>query len=407
MKRILAVFLLLLTVALLFSCKKNSNKEEKFDLVSSADPIFDYYHSDLSPYVTVSREDYVGLTVSLDITDKEVDDYLRDQLLPSYRTPLMATGRTVKADDTVYIYYTGYIDGVPFENGSNAEDEIPAGLVVGAGRFTEDFERQLIGVVPANTSKEKPLSISVTFPENYSLNPDLSGKTARFDVVIVGIYDGGYKVPELTADFVTNTVKFEAEGEDVVAEFRLALKNQMRENAVKSLNTRKISCMIDQLCSVLRIEKTLPEGEVDRIVSDMEESLTSFYQQYNFNYYMSYGKVYFDSLDDAARAYYELRYDADWRAYQTSYASRSVRQLLALNAIAQLEGVRITESDAKAWVLEKVKQLQDNGEEATPQTVLEQYSIEEVYAQTAVQRARDILLETVVFDYGELPIPEN
>ncbi len=201
MKRILAlVLLLVLSLSVLASCKK---KNAKFDLVSTADPTYDYYHNDLSTYITASRADYTGLTVSLDVTEKEVDDYLNDHLLPSYRTPNLITDAAVQDGDTVYIWYTGYIDDVAFEGGSNADEDRPTGLVIGSGSFVDTFETQLIGVIPENTSWENPKVVNVTFPDNYR-KTDLAGKAARFDVVVAGVFDGTYTVPELTPEFASS-----------------------------------------------------------------------------------------------------------------------------------------------------------------------------------------------------------
>ena len=162
MKRIISILLLLcLSVSLFVSCKKN------FDLVSTADPTFDYYRSDLSAYLTLAREDYASLTISLDVSDDEVDEYIRESLLPTYATPTMATNRKVKSGDKVYIYYTGYVDHYAFEGGSNRDNASPSALTIGSGRFVAGFEDQLIGVIPAETSKENPCIVNVTFPANY------------------------------------------------------------------------------------------------------------------------------------------------------------------------------------------------------------------------------------------------
>ena len=406
MKRIVAALLLVaILVTALASCGK---KKEKFDLVSTADPAFDYYHADLSAYLSsLSREEYVGITVSLDVTDKEVDDYLNDYLLPSYRTPTMTTDVAVKEGDTVYIYYTGYIDGEPFEGGSNADDDRPYGLVIGSGSFISGFEDQLIGVIPKNTSQENPKQVNVTFPDNYR-NADLAGKPARFDVVVAGIWDGGYEVPELTEEFARTKINnFTPETDDPVGEFREALRDYLREQKAANLEQRKFTRVMEQLFSTLNLTGSFPKGEIKRIEAAMEEVVTNYYQQYNFYYYMQYGQVYYDGLDSAARGYYGLRFDADWKTYQTSAAAKTVKQFVILNAIARLEGIDVTEEEAKDWVREQVKaekESSQNPDDVTVESVLEKFSLEEIYAQVAAQKARDFLLENVTFDYTGLPI---
>ena len=406
MKRILAALLLAaILVTALASCGK---KKGKFDLVSTADPAFDYYHSDLTAYLSsLSREEYVGITVPLDVTDKEIDDYLNDYLLPSYRTPTMKTDVAVKDGDTVYIYYTGYVDGVAFEGGSNADDARPYGLVIGSGSFIDDFEDQLIGVIPQNTSRENPKRINVTFPDNYR-NEALAGKPARFDVVIVGIGDGGYEVPELTEEFARTEINnFTPETDDPVGEFREALRGFLREQKAANLEQRKFTRLMEVLFSTLNLTGSFPKGEIKRIEASLEETVTNYYQQYNFYYYMQYGQVYYDGLDSAARGYYGLRFDADWRTYQTSAAAKTVKQFVILNAIAQLEGIEVTEEEAKDWVRDQVaaeKESSQSPDDVTIESVLAEFSLEEIYSQVAAGKARDLLLEKVTFDYSGLPI---
>ncbi len=406
MKRIVAFVLLLVFVLTAFaSCSKNEKKKDaKFDLVSTADPTYDYYHNDLSLYITVSREDYANLTVSLDITDKEVEDYLNDHLLPSYRTPNLITDQAVKDGDTVYLWYTGYIDDVAFEGGSNAESERPTALVIGSNSFVDTFETQLIGVIPKDTSWENPKVVNVTFPDSYK-NADLAGKAAKFDVVVAGVFDGTYTVPELTEEFARSINNFTPTTDDPVAEFKLALKDWLREQTATDLESRKFNCLIEKLFSTLTFSGSVPQvsgvRETARIEEKLNDSATGYYQQSNLYYYMTYQQVLFDSLDDAARYYFNLRFDADWKAYIASYAYKAIKQLLVLNAVAQLEGVEITEQDVKNWIRDQVDASDD--ESTTVESFLESYSLEEIYAQIACERAREILLEKVTFDATGLP----
>lgn len=406
MKRIVALFLLLvLTLTAFASCGKK--KQPEFDLESTADSAFDYFNADLSAYLSLSREDYASLTVSLDVTDKEVEEYLNDHLLPSYRTPNLYTDVAVKDGDVVYIRYTGYIDGVAFEGGSNADDDRAYGLEIGSGSFIDTFETQLIGVIPKNTSWENPKVVNVTFPADYK-NADLAGKAAKFDVVIEGIFDGTYTVPALTEEFARNINNFTPETDDPVSEFKLALKDWLREGKAASLESRKFSCLMDKLFEVVSFTGKFPEGEIKRLESLMDDNVTGYYQQANFYYYMQYGVVYFDSLDDAARYYYGLRFDADWETYQTSAAAKVVKQMLVLNLIARLEGFTISEDEVKEWVLNEVDAEKEanssSADEITPESVLAEHSLEEIYAEIAAEKAQEFLMDKVTFDYTGLPI---
>ena len=226
--------------------------------------------------------------------------------------------------------------------------------------------------------------------------------------MVAGIWDGGYEVPELTAEFARTKINnFTPETDDPVGEFREALRDYLREQKAANLEQRKFTRVMEVLFSTLHLTGSFPKGEIKRIESTLEEAVTNYYQQYNFYYYMQYGQVYYDGIDSAARGYYGLRFDADWKTYQTSAAAKTVKQFVILNAIAQLEGIEVTEEEAKDWVRDQVaaeKESSQNPDEVTVESVLAKFSLEEIYSQVAAGKARDFLLENVTFDTTGLPI---
>ena len=250
---------------------------------------------------------------------------------------------------------------------------------------------------PSDTSSAQPCVVNVTFPANY--DEELAGKAAQFDVVIVGIHTG-YSIPELTEDFVVNRVNnFEPKTDDPVNEFREAVRDWLRETYAGSLEDRKISRIMNVLLETVNLSGVLPEGEVEAREDAMYDAMSTYYQQTNFNYQMSYGYIPFESIDDAAVKYYGLRFDADWEAYQHEEATRTVKRLLILNRIAQLEGIKISKKDAKNWVRDAAEDA-----ELTVEEVLGEISVEEVYSRLAAEKARDKLLDTLRFDYTGLPL---
>ena len=117
---------------------------------------------------------------SYELTDEYLENYY-EGLIKSYSDMGACLyeenpnheGTTVALGDIVNLDYTGYIEGVPFENGS-AEG---VDMVVGAGVFMEDLENGLIGQEMGSS-----FEIKVTFPNPYSANTALSGKEAVFSV---------------------------------------------------------------------------------------------------------------------------------------------------------------------------------------------------------------------------------
>lgn len=92
------------------------------------------------------------------------------------------TGLEVKEGDTVNIDFVGYIDGEAFEGGDTKGNGCD--LTIGSGQFIDGFEDGLIG----HTVGEE-VTLNLTFPESYSLNPDYAGKDVVFEVTINGVYE--------------------------------------------------------------------------------------------------------------------------------------------------------------------------------------------------------------------------
>ena len=86
----------------------------------------------------------------------------------------------VEQGDTVNIAFIGRLDGEAFEGGTAESYD----LTIGSGAFIPGFEEGLIGKEVGGTY-ELPL----TFPEEYSNNPDLAGKEVVFEVTVHEIQD--------------------------------------------------------------------------------------------------------------------------------------------------------------------------------------------------------------------------
>ncbi len=112
---------------------------------------FDFKGTNFSKYMTVSRDDYFGLGVTIDKIDEidtaVVDKYIND-LRVSYATTTNKSDGVIQKNDTVKIYYRGQVEvnGAPvdFLGGSNLTSS-PSSLVIGSGNFIDGFEDALTG----------------------------------------------------------------------------------------------------------------------------------------------------------------------------------------------------------------------------------------------------------------------
>lgn len=111
-------------------------------------------------------------------TDSSSDESSSSTASSEYSTD---SSLTVEDGDTVNIDYVGSIDGAEFDGGNTNGQGTD--LVIGSGSYIDDFEEQLIGAHPGDQ-----VDVHVTFPDDYSNNPDLSGQEALFEVTVNGIY---------------------------------------------------------------------------------------------------------------------------------------------------------------------------------------------------------------------------
>lgn len=131
--------------------------------------------------------------VSVEVTDEEIQAQI-DNLLNSYPDVKTVEGKTtIEEGDIVNIDFVGKLDGEPFEGGSSGEGG--TNLEIGSGSFIDGFEDGLIGKTTGST-----VELPLTFPEEYSLNPDLAGKDVVFEVTIHDIVE--YVTPEWNDEFV-------------------------------------------------------------------------------------------------------------------------------------------------------------------------------------------------------------
>ena len=326
---------------------------------TTAIPRYDYMDAVVAPDVEIDRADYTGITLtvpdSLKIEDEDVENYIQSSMLVSRRTAVNGTAmvkdQALKLGDDAYIYYKGFVDGKEFEGGSNWDDEKPYNLGLGSGSFIPGFEDGLVGVIPNQTSKDKPAEIHVTFPEEYA--EELAGKDAVFHVVVE--YAVQYTIPELTRDFVVNTLKYKpkmefyASDEALLDEFKEYVYDTLVDQNAQNVENAKVDALWNHLTEKATC-KNLVADEVTHYFNAYKSEV-----EYYFDYYTSMGneefKKLYPDLDTFAPVYLGLDKGADWKAEVTEMAELMVKRDMITHAIAELEGIEtVTEEEYKAQV---------------------------------------------------------
>lgn len=279
----------------------------------------DYLSEDLTKYITLGE--YKGLKVSAytyEVTDAIIEEELTT-FLEEYADYEQVTDRKTAEGDTIVVDYTGLLDGVAFQGGSATNTEIT--LNKENNGYIPGFIDGMYDVMPGNT-----VEYDVTFPADYSLNPDLAGKKTTFKVKVEYIV-GDYITPELTDEFVTGTLS--ETGCKNVTEFMLYFKgyvNDQRREELKSQVNEKLLTMLTENTELI----SLPEKAV--------ESRYWFIRQTYENYANTYDMEYAEFLEKNVG-----KTDADIRKEAEDF----IFEDLIIYSVIKAEGLELSEDEYK------------------------------------------------------------
>lgn len=275
------------------------------------------------PEVEIS--DYKGIEVEKNvktISDEDVDNQLKSMQERNGRL-ITVEDRAVENGDTVVIDFEGFMDGKAFDGGK--EDGFS--LKIGSGQFIPGFEEQIVG----KTTGED-FTINVTFPENYQME-ELAGKPAEFKIKLHEIKTT--ELPDLDDDFAKDTSEF-----DTLDELKADLKKKLEDNAAKNADAAAENAVYDAVIAKMNAEipQVMFDHKIDEMVRDFEMRLSQ--QGLDLPMYLS-----FTGMDEAA-----------FRDTFKDQAEKTVKLRLALEQIAKLEGIEVTDEQ----VMEELKKMSEN-----------------------------------------------
>jgi trigger factor len=266
-----------------------------------------------------------GLEVS-PVTDEDVDAVI-GELRDAQATLRPIDGRGAQTGDVAALRFAGTIDGKSFEGGS--ADRLP--LIIGEGRMIPGWEDQLIGLEIGATK-----GFDITFPDDYRVE-DLRGKVAHFEVELLDLRER--VLPELDDAFAAASGEVETVDE-LRAEIRDALQKRNDAEGRHTFGDR----IIDYATANATVE--LPEVMVDNEIEIMRDELRARLaeQQIGLEQYLALAKQSPDELTA------ELR----------EPATRRVKTLLVLSAIAEKEGIDATDEEIVAEVAQQLSRYGDD-----------------------------------------------
>ncbi|HIY27754.1 MAG TPA: trigger factor [Firmicutes bacterium] len=288
-----------------------------FDLLESGKGKDLVFKVVVTTYPEVSIEGYRGIEVtkkSAEVTDDDVDAELA-RVQDRNSRMVTVEDRAAENGDTVEIDFEGFVDGEAFEGGK-AEN---FNLELGSGQFIPGFEDQIVG---HNTGDE--FDVNVTFPEDYHV-AELKAKPAVFKIKLHEIK--AKELPEIDDDFIKDISEF-----DTVADYRADVKSKLEtsreKQAADDVDNQLINALIEKL------QGEIPEAMYqNRITQDIRE----------FDY-----RLHSQGLDLRTYIQYTGMNEAALRASFKPQAERQVKLRLALEKIAELDGIVPTEEEIEA-----------------------------------------------------------
>lgn len=221
--------------------------------------------------------------------------------------------RKAKKNDTVDIDFEGSVDGVPFEGGK-AEHHA---LTLGSGTFIPGFEDQLIG---CKAGDEK--DVVVTFPEDYHAK-ELAGKEAVFKCKVHKVEET--ILPAIDDEFAKDVSDTCETLDDLKKEISDRLKKQKQEAADHDFEEKVLDGLIEKLQA--DIPQAMIESQIDSIVQD-------------FGYRIQMQGM---SLDQYLKM--TGTESGAFRAMFREQAERQVKTRLALEKVAELENIAVSDTE--------------------------------------------------------------
>ena len=221
--------------------------------------------------------------------------------------------RKAKKNDTVDIDFEGFVDGVAFEGGKAEHHE----LTLGSGAFIPGFEDQLIG---CKAGDEK--DVVVTFPEEYHAK-ELAGKEATFKCKVHKVEET--ILPAIDDEFAKDVSDTCETLDDLKKEITERLKNERQEAADAAFEEKLLDVVLEGMKA--DIPQAMIESQIDSIVQDFGYRLQM--QGMGLDQYLKMTGTEMGAF----------------RAMFKAQAERQVKTRLALQKVADLENIAVTEQE--------------------------------------------------------------
>ena len=293
--------------------------------------------------------DYKGMTApkeDKEITDEDVAKQAENVCKRNAKM-VSVDDRAAEMGDEVTLDFEGFFGDTPFEGGKGEDFQ----LKLGSGQFIPGFEEQVAG-----HKIDEDFDVTVTFPEDYQMT-DYAGKEAVFKCKIHSI--SKEEIPELTDDFVKEISDF-----DTVDEWKADAKNALVAKLIDKVQDPIPHCMFEQRA----------DGMMDAFANQLKG------QNVDLDLYLQYTGMTKDQLKET---YLER-------------AENEVKLRLALEKIAELEGLEVADEELDAELTKLAEQYNMTLDDVKARIPVAEYKLDML-----VTKALDLVKDSAVVDNSE------
>ena len=308
----------------------------------------------------VKIEGYKGIEATRTVTPVTDDDVNAeiDRVRARNSRMIEITDRAAESGDTANIDFDGYVDGAQFDGGKGENYD----LVLGSGSFIPGFEDQVVGHAIGDE-----FDVNVPFPEDYH-EKSLAGKDSVFKCRLNSLKVN--EKPELNDDFVKDVSEFDTVAE-YTADVRAKLEDAKKKEADSAVESKLMEAIVEKLDA--DIPQVMFDAETENLVRDYDTRLRM--QGLDLATYLKYTGMTLDQM----------------REQMKPQAERQVKMRLALEEIAKLEKVEVSDEEVEAEYNRLAEAYRVDAE-----NVKNQVAAEDIAADLKVQKAVDLVKESAV-----------
>ena len=268
-------------------------------------------------YVTLGE--YKGLEVTVaapTVDESELEDTMMQTFIDYYPAELGITDRGIVEGDTANIDYVGKKGDIAFDGGTASGSN----LTIGSDSFIDGFEDGLVGVKAGET-----VDLNLTFPEDYR-NADLAGAEVVFTVTV------NYIIPAERNDEAIAALGFE--GVTNEEEFRQFAYDYLYQAAEEERLAEVQNAVVEAFLANCSFSE-IPEKMVEEYKGTIESNIKSTASAYGVD----------------GDTFTSVFYGMDLETFVDTYAEQNAMQNIAMQAVANKEGLNMSDEDLDAQLL--------------------------------------------------------